>query len=123
MSAETPEEFWYENLSKYHSSEAINAFPQNLIVTSLVKMSQKDVVVLKGHLKNDQDLILTYPSHNHMVKNFIGIGIGDCEYQAETSVQVYELDYNQPMTEEIVLDLLTTSHAWEIKEYWDLSIY
>jgi hypothetical protein len=123
MSAETPEEFWYENLSKYHSSEAINAFPQNLIVTSLVKMSQKDVVVLKGHLKNDQDLILTYPAHNHMVRNFIGVGIGDCEYTAETSVQVYELDYNLPMTEEFVLDLLTTSHAWEIKEYWDLSIY
>jgi len=123
MSAETPEEFWYENLSKYHSSEAINAFPQNLIVTSLVKMSQKDVVVLKGHLKNDQDLILTYPAHNHMVRNFIGVGIGDCEYTAETSVQVYELDYTLPMTEEFVLDLLTNSHAWEIKEYWDLSIY
>ena len=123
MSAETPEEFWYENLSKYHSSEAINAFPQNLIVTSLVKMSQKDVVVLKGHLKNDQDLILTYPAHNHMVRNFIGVGIGDCEYTAETSVQVYELDYTLPMTEEFVLDLLTNSHAWEIEEYWDLSIY
>ena len=123
MSAETPEEFWYENLSKYHSSEAINAFPQNLIVTSLVKMSQKDVVVLKGYLKNDQDLILTYPAHNHMVRNFIGVGIGDCEYTAETSVQVYELDYTLPMTEEFVLDLLTNSHAWEIKEYWDLSIY
>jgi hypothetical protein len=86
-------------------------------------MSQKDVVVLKGHLKNDQDLILTYPAHNHMVRNFIGVGIGDCEYTAETSVQVYELDYTLPMTEEFVLDLLTNSHAWEIKEYWDLSIY
>jgi hypothetical protein len=123
MSAETPEEFWYENLSKYHSSEAVNAFPQNLIVTSLVKMSQKDVVVLKGHLKNGYNLIITYPSHNNMVKNFIGIGIGDCEYTAETSVKVYELDYNLPITDNFLQGLLVNSHAWEILEYWDLSGY
>ena len=123
MSAETPEEFWYENLSKYHSVEALNAFPQNVTVTSLVKMINSDVVILKGYLKNEQNLVITYPSHNHMVRNFIGIGIGDCEYEAETSVQVYELDYNLPMNEEFVFDLLTKSHAWEILEYGDLSVY
>ena len=123
MTAETPEEFWYENLNKYHSLEAVNVFPQNVTVTSLVKMTNRDVVVLKGYLKNEQNLVITYPAHNHMVKNFIGIGIGDCEYEAETSVQVYELDYNQPMSEEFVFDLLTKSHAWEILDYGDLSVY
>ncbi len=121
--AETPEEFWYENLSKYHSVEAINAFPQNVVVTQLMKMSNRDVVILKGHLKNGQNLVLTYPSHNKMVKNFIGIGMGDCEMEAESSVQVYELDYNLPMSDEFVQDLLTTSHAWEILDYGDLSVY
>jgi hypothetical protein len=58
-----------------------------------------------------------------MVKNFIGIGIGDCEYVADTSVQVYELDYKLPMTDEFVQDLLINSHAWEILEYGDLSGY
>ena len=123
MSAETPEEFWYDNLNKYHNIEAINAFPQNVTVTSLVKMTKSDVVVLKGHLKNGQNLVVTYPVHNNMVKNFIGIGIGDCEYQAETSVQVYELDYSKPMTDEFVLSLLTDSHGWVIKDYGDLSGY
>tara|TARA_Y100000310_G_scaffold172915_1_gene173018 strand:- start:1955 stop:2326 length:372 start_codon:yes stop_codon:yes gene_type:complete len=123
MSAETPEEFWYENLSKYHSVEALNAFPQNVTVTSLVKMTKTDVVILKGYLKNGQNLVITYPAHNNMVKNFIGIGIGDCEYDADTSVQVYELDYNLPMTDEFVQDLLVNSHAWEILEYGDLSVY
>jgi hypothetical protein len=123
MMAETPEEFWYENLSKYHSVEAINAFPQNVVVTQLMKMSNRDVVILKGHLKNGQNLVLTYPSHNKMVKNFIGIGMGDCEMEAESSVQVYELDYNLPMSDEFVQDLLTTSHAWEILDYGDLSVY
>jgi len=123
MSAETPLEFWYENLNKYHDIEAINAFPQNVTVTSLVKMTNRDVVVLKGHLKNGQNLVVTYPVHNQMVKNFIGVGIGDCEYEADTSVQVYELDYPLPMTDGFVQDLLTNSHAWEILDYGDLSVY
>ena len=123
MSVETPEEFWYDNLNKYHSIDAQAAFPQNVIVTSLVKMTNRDVVVLKGHLKNGQNLVITYPAHNNMVKNFIGIGIGDCEYVADTSVQVYELDYKLPMTDEFVQDLLINSHAWEILEYGDLSGY
>ena len=123
MSAETPEEFWYENLNKYHNIEAIHAFPQNVTVTSLVKMTSTDVVVLKGHLKNGQNLVITYPAHNNMVKNFIGIGIGDCEYAADTSVQVYDLDYKLHMTDEFVQDLLIKSHAWEILDYGDLSVY
>tara|TARA_R110000824_G_scaffold231782_1_gene419658 strand:- start:244 stop:615 length:372 start_codon:yes stop_codon:yes gene_type:complete len=123
MSAETPEEFWFENVNKYHNIEAINAFPQNVTVTSLVKMTKTDVVVLKGHLKNGQNLVITYPSHNTMVKNFIGIGIGDCEYEADTAVNVYQLDYNLPMTDDFVQDLLTKSHAWEILDYGDLSVY
>ena len=77
-------------------------------------MTNRDVVVLKWHLKNGQNLVVTYPVHNNMVKNFKGIGIGDCEYQAETSVQVYELDYPLPMTDGFVHDLLIKSHAWEI---------
>ena len=123
MTAETPEEFWYENLSKYRDIETVNPFPQNIVVTSLVRMSQKDVVILKGHLKCGQSLVLTYPVHNGMVRNFIGVGIGYCDYKADTSVEVYELDYNLPMTDEFVIDLLTKSHAWEIHEYWDLSGY
>ncbi len=123
MSAEPSAEFWYENLNKYHNIEALNAFPQNVTVTSLVKMTKTDVVVLKGHLKNGQNLVITYPAHNNMVKNFIGVGIGDCEYEADTSVQVYELDYNLPMTDEFVQDLLINSYAWEILEYGDLSVY
>ena len=51
MSAETPEEFWYENLNKYHNIEAIHAFPQNVTVTSLVKMTSTGVVVLNVPLK------------------------------------------------------------------------
>ena len=123
MSAETPEEFWYENLNKYHSHSAINAFPQNVTVTSLIKMTSKDVVVLKGHLKNGQNLVITYPAHNHAVRNFIGIGIGDSEYRADSAVQVYDLDYNLPMTDDFVQDLLIKSHAWEILDYGDLSVY
>ena len=123
MSAETPEEYWYENLSKYHNIESVNAFPQNVTVTTLVKMTNKDVVILKGEVKNGDSLVITYPAHNNNIKNFIGIGIGDCEYAADTSIQVYELDYNLPMTDDFVQDFLTKSHAWEILDYGDLSVY
>ena len=72
---------------------------------------------------NGDFLIITHPTFNHAVKNFIGIGINEREYLADTNVQVYELDYDQPMTDEFVFDLLTNSHGWAIKDYGDLSGY
>ncbi len=51
MSAETPEEFWYENLDKYRTIEAVNAFPQNLIVKCLSKMNNSFAFT-------DQELII-----------------------------------------------------------------
>ena len=41
----------------------------------------------------------------------------------DTSVQVYDLDYKLPMTDDFVQDLLIKSHAWEILDYGDLSVY
>ena len=122
-SGETPEEFWYNNLAKYQQRESTIGFPQNLSVPSLMKITHREVAVLKGQLNNGDSLIITYPTSNHAVKNFIGIGISDREYLAETTVQVYELDYNLPMTDEFVLSLLTDSHGWDIKDYGDLSGY
>ena len=128
-SGDTPEEFWYNKLAKYHDtseaseSEAVHGFPQDLIVTSLMKMAHRDVAVYKGYLDSGDSLIITYPTSNHAVRNFIGIGIADCDYTEDTSVQVYELDYNQPMTDEFVFDLLVKSHGWTIKDYGDLSGY
>ena len=83
----------------------------------------KHIALYKGYLDNGDSLVLTYPTSNNAVKNFIGIGIADCDYRADTNVQVYELDYNQPMTDDFVLNLLTQSHGWDIKEYGDLSGY
>ena len=123
MSAETPEEFWYENLHKYHNSELVAIFPQNIAVTHLMKMVNKSVAVFKGYLKNGDSLILTYPTSNHAIKNFVGIGIGDCDHKADTSVQVYDLDYNLPMNDDFLFSLLVERHAWEILEYGDLSVY
>jgi hypothetical protein len=123
MNAETPEEFWYENLSKYQSNEAVDVFPQNLIVTYLSKMSNRDVAVFKGYLKNGDSLVITYPTINRVIRNFIGVGIGDCDYKADSSVQIYDLDYPKHMTDDFMFSLLTESHAWEIQEYGDLSSY
>ena len=123
MSAETPEEFWYEHLAKYQNNEAVDVFPQNLIVTYLSKMSNRDVAVFKGHLNNGDSLVLTYPTINRVIRNFIGVGIGDCDYKADSSVQIYDLDYPKPMTDAFMFSLLTESHAWEILEYGDLSAY
>ena len=123
MSAETPEEFWYENIAKYQSIEPVDVFPQNLIVTYLSKMSNRDVAVFKGHLKNGDSLVITYPTINRVIRNFIGVGIGDCDYKADSSVQIYDLDYPKPMTDDFMFSLLTESHAWEILEYGDLSAY
>tara|TARA_R110002020_G_scaffold368411_1_gene580252 strand:+ start:667 stop:1038 length:372 start_codon:yes stop_codon:yes gene_type:complete len=123
MSAETPEEFWYENIAKYQSIEPVDIFPQNLVVTCLSKMSNRDVAIFKGYLKNDDNIIITYPVSNHVIKNFIGVGIGDCEYTADGSVQVFDLDYPKRMTDDFMFSLLTDSYAWEILEYGDLSGY
>tara|TARA_Y100000310_G_C20645362_1_gene796263 strand:- start:1059 stop:1442 length:384 start_codon:yes stop_codon:yes gene_type:complete len=120
---ETPEEFWYNNLAKYQQREPTIGFPQSLSVPCLMKVSHREIAVLKGQLNNGDSLTITYPTSNHAVKNFIGIGISDCEYLADTNVQVYELDYNEPMTDEFVLSLLEDSHGWDIKDYGDLSGY
>ena len=123
-SGDTPEEFWHNNLAKYHNtSKDIRGFPQDLIVTCLMKMSHRDIAIYKGHLENDDFLIITYPTSNHAVRNFIGIGINEREYLADTNVQVYELDYNQPMTDDFVFNLLTKSHKWTIQDFGDLSGY
>ena len=116
-------DFWANNLKKYQQREADGNFPQNLIVTSLMKLSHRDVAVFKGHLENGDFLIITHPTFNHAVQNFIGIGINEREYLADTNVQVYELDYDQPMTDDFVFNLLTNSHGWAIKDYADLSGY
>ena len=43
MSAETPEEFWYQNLAKYNkSSEPQQSFPSNVYVTELVKIKNTE---------------------------------------------------------------------------------
>ena len=122
-SSETPEDFWYNNLRKYQQREPDNNFPQNLIVTSLVKIRHGAIAILKGELKRGDLLLITYPTSNHAVKNFIGIGIADCEYLLDSNVQVYELDYKKPMTEDFIFDLLVKSHGWVIKDYGDLSVY
>jgi len=122
-SSEDYGDFWDNNLKKYQQKEANRSFPEDLIVVSLMKMSHKDIVIYKGHLENDDFLIITYPSSNHVVNNFIGIGINEREYLADTNVQNYQLDYNKPMTDDFVFDLLTNSHGWGIKDYGDLSGY
>ena len=120
---DTPAEFWYKNLAKYQQKEPHIGFPQNLSVPSLMKIVHREVAVFKGQLNNGEFLIITYPTSNHAVKNFIGIGMNEREYLADTNVQVYELDYIHPMTDEFVLSLLTDSHGWDIQEYGDLSAY
>ena len=122
-SSETPEDFWYNNLRKYQQREPDNNFPQNLIVTSLVKVSNGQIAILKGELKRGDLLLITYPTSNHAVKNFIGIGIADREYSLDKNIHVYELDYKKPMTDDFIFDLLVKSHGWVIKDYGDLSVY
>ena len=122
-SSEDPESFWYDNLKKYQQREADRNFPTELVVVSLVKLSCREVAIFKGYLENGDCLIITYPTSNHAVQNFIGIGIHEREFLADTNVAVYELDYDQPMTDEYVLNLLTNSHGWDIKDYGDLSGY
>ena len=121
--SETPEDFWYNNLKKYQQREPTNNFPQNLIVTSLIKMSKNEIAIFRGNFKNGQLLLLTYPTSNHAIKNFIGVSIADCEYELDKNVQVYELDYSNPMNDDFMFDLLVKSHGWAIKDYGDLSGY
>ena len=121
--SETPEDFWYNNLKKYQEREPTNKFPQNLIVTSLVKVSNREIAIFKGELKRGDLLLITYPTSNHHIKNFIGVGIADCEYLLDNNIQVYELDYKDPMTDNFMFDLLVKSHGWVIKDYGDLSGY
>lgn len=127
--AETPEEFWYKNLAKYSNPpEPEHPFPSNVILLELVKVKQTEISIFKGHLKNKDNLVLTYPNNASLdgrliVKNFIGLGVGESEFQAEHNVTVYNLDHNKPMNDDFFLSLLQDSYGWEIKDYGDLSIY
>jgi len=126
-SSETPEEFWYANLQKYQQRESDDTFPQNLVVTSLLKVRHKEVAVFKGHLKDgDQfgdQLLIIYPTLGGVVKNFIGIAIADREYSLDNNVEIYELARKEPMDDDFMFDLLVKSHGWVIKDYGDLSGY
>ena len=121
--SETPEEFWYANLQKYQQRESDDTFPQNLVVTSLVKVRHKDVALFKGHLKDGDQLLIIYPTLGGVVKNFIGIAIADREYSLDNNVEIYELTYKELMTDDYIFDLLVKSHGWVIKDYGDLSGY
>jgi len=122
-SSETPEEFWYNNLKKYQQREPDATFPQNLVVTSLLKIRHREVAVFKGHLKNGDLLLIIYPTLKGLIKNFIGIGIADCEYLLDNNVEIHELTHKERMTDDFIFDLLVKSHGWVIKEYGDLSEY
>ena len=92
------------------------------------KTKKTEICVFEGYLKNGDSIILTYPRNASLdgtlvVRNFIGMGLGECDYHAQTHVVVYDLDYNKPMTDEFFLSLLQDSYGWEIKDYSDLSIY
>ena len=129
MKAETPEEFWYQNLAKYHTPpDPIAPFPTNVYIRCLAKMKCREICIFKGHFKNGDNLILTYPCNSiidgHlMIKNFIGMGVGQSEYESENNVVVYPLDYNKPMDDDFFFHFLETSHGWEINDYGDLSGY
>ena len=57
MSAETPEEFWYENLAKYrHPPEPQQIFPSNVVVEQLTKTKKTEICVFEGYLKNGEEL-------------------------------------------------------------------
>jgi len=122
-SSETPEEFWYNNLKKYQQREPDHTFPQNLVVTSLLKIRYKEVAVFKGHLKNGDLLLIIYPTLKGGIKNFIGIAIADREYLLDNNVEIHELTYNERMTDDYIFDLLVKRHGWVIKDYGDLSEY
>ena len=127
--SETPEEFWYKNLAKYSTpAECDQGFPTNVYITSLYKIKCSEIVFFKGHFKNGDSLTITYPRNTMfdgtlMIKNFIGIGIGESELEAELHVTVFPLNYEEPMDDSFLFDLLENSYGWEIKDYGDLSIY
>jgi len=127
--SETPEEFWYKNIAKYSNTiDSDSIFPSNVVLSTLVKTRCTDICLFKGHLKNGDNMILTYPRNasidgSLVIKNFIGVGVGQCEYVSESNVNIYPLDYNKPMDDVFFFDLLEKSYGWEIKDYGDLSIY
>lgn len=126
MSAETPEEFWHENIKKYQKVEdnkPIFNFPAKLTITQLIKLANNDVAVFRGSLKNGDLILLSYPTNNKTVKNFIGVSIADREYLLDQNTQVFPLDYTDNMNDDILFDLLVNSYGWCIKDYGDLSVY
>lgn len=129
MNPETPEEFWYQAIAKY--KKPLNKeeyFPENLVLDILSKTKQTEICVFVGECESGENIVLTYPKNAGLdntliIKNFIGVGIGTCEYESQANVGVYPLDYYKPMTDDFFLALLQDSYHWEIKDYGDLSIY
>ena len=57
MSAETPEDFWYQNLAKYRNPpEPQQIFPSNVVVEQLTKIKKSEICVFEGYLKNGEEL-------------------------------------------------------------------
>ena len=60
MSAETPEEFWYENLAKYrHPPEPQQIFPSNVVVEQLTKTKKTEKTKKFKKTKNIKKKIKT----------------------------------------------------------------
>ena len=123
MGAETPEEFWLENIKQYKKEPSVITFPEKLIVTQLFKMANKDVAVFKGCLKNNNIILISYPTCNKLVKNFIAVGIAESEYRLDDNTEIYPLDFPNQMNDDFLFSLLVESYGWCIKDYGDLSQY
>ena len=126
MLAETPEEFWHENIKKYKQQQPqlpVDSFPQNLIVMQLMKMSNNDIAIFRGSLKRGDLILISYPTNNKVVKNFIGLGIGESEYRIDNNTEIFPVDYPDQMNDDFLFSLLVDSYGWRIKDYGDLSQY
>jgi len=125
MLPETPEEFWHQNIKKYKEQPQlpVDSFPQNLIVTQLMKMSKNDIAIFRGSLKRGDLILISYPTSNKVVKNFIGLGIGESEYRIDNNTEIYPVNYPDQMNDDFLFSLLVDSYGWRIKDYGDLSQY
>tara|TARA_S200002703_G_C3650168_1_gene199575 strand:- start:28 stop:363 length:336 start_codon:yes stop_codon:yes gene_type:complete len=89
----------------------------NLHVTKLTKFKSGDYNQYLGYCNDDNIVNVSYYSNNY--NNFIGIGIGETEYEAE-NMQEIPVDVTDELDDDIILDILKSYYKWKIDDFFDI---
>ena len=105
---------WDHLIERKYSSRS---YLFNLHIIKLTKFKSGDYNQYFGYCSDDKIVNVCYYTNNG--NKFIGIGIGETEYEAE-DMQKVSITTDKELDDEIVLKILKSHYNWKIYDFFDL---